>query len=140
MNNCNLTVLPKDLIVRWDKLTELDLHFNPWNCDETNEYMIQHIIQIANKTLPATTKNVRCAYPEDLKTFEVLKVSTDNLMATSHGSLAWIIIFVCVLLVIPLIIVGVVLYRRDACGWRRKNEIARRALYSRTSFNEDFHI
>lgn len=133
-------MLPKDLIVRWDKLAELDLRFNPWNCDETNEYMIHYVIQQVNRTLPTLATNVQCEYPENLKHFEVLRVASDNLIETSHGSVAWVIVFVCVLVVIPLATVGIVLYRRDSCGWRRKNEIARRALYSRTSFNEDFHI
>ncbi|KAH8408153.1 hypothetical protein KR222_001115, partial [Zaprionus bogoriensis] len=140
LNNCNLTFVHEHLIVRWDKLSELDLRCNPWSCDATNEYMIEYLIKQVNKTLPALANNVRCAYPENLKDVEVLKVASDNLMETSHGSLLWITLLVCVLLLIPLTLVGIVVYRRDACGWRRKNEAARRALYSRTSFNEDFHI
>ncbi|KAM8715419.1 hypothetical protein ACLKA7_002468 [Drosophila subpalustris] len=42
LNDCNLTVLPKALIVRWDKLRALDLRFNPWICDMSNEYLIEY--------------------------------------------------------------------------------------------------
>ncbi|XP_034491036.1 leucine-rich repeat neuronal protein 1 [Drosophila innubila] len=141
LNNCNLTVLPRDLIIRWDKLHALDLRFNPWSCDMSNEYMINYLIQHVNKTTPTLATGVTCVYPNELKGVEILKVSNDKLMEASHSGTSWIwIVLLTVLLSILLVLMGIVSYRRGYCGLGKRREAARRALYNRTSFNEDFHI
>ncbi|XP_017858004.1 PREDICTED: leucine-rich repeat-containing protein 15 [Drosophila arizonae] len=141
LNNCNLTTLPREFIVRWDKLSVLDLRFNPWDCHTSNEYMIKYLIPRVNSTTPLLAKNVKCEYPEELKGVEVLKiVNGDFESATQGSSLVWIGIIIAILLAIPLILAGMAVYKRGHCRLCKKNEAANRTLYSRTSFNEDFHI
>ncbi|XP_070067034.1 leucine-rich repeat neuronal protein 1 isoform X3 [Drosophila virilis] len=141
LNNCNLTALPRTLIVRWDKLNVIDLRFNPWNCDASNEFMINNLIQRINNSTPLLATNVKCELPQQLKGVEVLNVANDKLLGSSrNGSLVWIVIIACVLLAVPIAISGVVFYRRGYCRCVQKDETAKRALYSRANFSEDFHI
>ncbi|XP_030562611.1 leucine-rich repeat transmembrane neuronal protein 3 isoform X3 [Drosophila novamexicana] len=141
LNNCNLTALPRTLIVRWDKLYVIDLRFNPWNCDASNEFMINYLIQRINNSTPLLATNVKCELPQQLKGVEVLNVANDKLLGSSrNGSLVWIVIIVCVLLAVPITISGVIFYRRGYCRCVQKDETAKRALYSRANFSEDFHI
>lgn len=140
LNNCNLSVLPRDLIIRWDKLHALDLRFNPWKCDVSNEYMINIIIQHVNKTTPTLAKSVTCDFPSELKGSEILKVSNNKLVESSQSGTSWVWISLLTILSLVLVALMVVMaYRRGVCGLGRKRE-AQRALYNRTSFNEDFHI
>ncbi|XP_020807240.1 phospholipase A2 inhibitor isoform X2 [Drosophila serrata] len=140
LNNCNLTTLPTALIVRWDKLT-LDLRFNPWSCDSSNDYLINVLIQQINKTNPLLAKDVQCATPIELKDVTVLRVSNEHLAAGSSGSLIWVGLLVVLLIAIPTILGAYVMKRRGCFGLFNRNENgASRALYNRTSINEDFHI
>ncbi|XP_062136128.1 LOW QUALITY PROTEIN: leucine-rich repeat transmembrane neuronal protein 3 [Drosophila sulfurigaster albostrigata] len=141
LNNCNLTVLPRDLIVRWDKLHALDLRYNPWLCDISNEYMVNYLIQHVNKSTPILASNVICENPTELKGLEVLNVSNNKLLGVLPSGASWVWIgLIIVLLSILVTLSGLLVYRRGYCGIGKKKESARRALYSRTSFNEDFHI
>ncbi|EDV98840.1 GH13381 [Drosophila grimshawi] len=138
LNNCNLTRIPRSLIVRWDKLSTLDFRFNPWTCDNSNEYLIKHLIQRVNNTTPILASNVRCALPKEMKGVELLTLAKADLAnASPGGSLAWIFIIVCALLAVPLGVAGFVLYKRGGCRRHKRTDAA---LYSRASFNEDFHI
>ncbi|KAH8306670.1 hypothetical protein KR044_006293, partial [Drosophila immigrans] len=141
INNCNLTVLSRNLIVRWDKLHALDLRYNPWLCDISNEYMVNYLIQHVNKTTPILASNVLCGSPIELKGLEILKVSNEKLLGPSQSGTSWVWIgLITILLSILIVLTGLLAYRRGYCGLGKKKEAARRALYSRTSFNEDFHI
>ncbi|XP_017075636.2 leucine-rich repeat neuronal protein 3 [Drosophila eugracilis] len=140
LNNCNISTLPKELLVRWDKLKALDLRFNPWNCDDSNDYLINVLIEQVNKTTSILAKNVQCSTPNELKDVEVLRVANENLIGSS-GSIIWVGLLVILLIAIPTIIGAYVMKRRGCFGvFRRHDSGASSALYNRTSFNEDFHI
>lgn len=103
--------------------------------------MIKYLIPRVNSTTPLLAKNVKCEYPEDLKGVEVLRIVNGDFESAIQGSsLVWIGIIVAILLAIPLILAGMAVYKRGHCRLCKKNEAANRTLYSRTSFNEDFHI
>ncbi|KAH8341464.1 chondroadherin [Drosophila kikkawai] len=141
LKNCNLTTLPTPLLVRWDKLKTLDLRFNPWSCDTSNDHLINILIQQINKTNPLLANDVLCATPSELKDVTVLRVSNEHLAAGSSGSLIWVGLLVVLLIAIPTILGAYVMKRRGCFGLFNRNENgASRALYNRTSFNEDFHI
>ncbi|XP_044316016.1 insulin-like growth factor-binding protein complex acid labile subunit [Drosophila rhopaloa] len=141
LNNCNMTTLPKPLLVRWDKLKALDLRFNPWTCDASNDYLINVLIDHVNKTTQVLAKNVQCASPDRLKGVEVLRVANEHLVESSSGSLIWVGLLVVLLIAVPTILGAYVMKRRGCFGvFRRHDSVAVRALYNRTSFNEDFHI
>ncbi|XP_017099260.2 leucine-rich alpha-2-glycoprotein [Drosophila bipectinata] len=141
LNNCNLTVLPKPLLVRWDKVKVLDLQYNPWTCDASNDYLINVLIGQVNKTSPVLARNVQCASPEGLKDVPVLRVANEHLVENPGGSLVWIGLLVVLLIAIPTIVAAYAIKKRGCFGrFRRSDSVANRALYNRTSFNEDFHI
>ncbi|KAH8281839.1 hypothetical protein KR054_003193, partial [Drosophila jambulina] len=141
LNNCNLTTLPTALLVRWDKLNTLDLRFNPWSCDSSNDHLINVLIHQINETTPLLAKDVQCATPTELKDVTVLRVADEHLAAGSGGSLIWVGLLVVLLIAIPTIVGAYVMKRRGCFGLFNRNENgASRALYNRTSFNEDFHI
>ncbi|XP_017121304.1 lumican [Drosophila elegans] len=141
LNNCNITILPKPLLVRWDKLKALDLRFNPWSCDTSNDYLINVLIGQVNKTTEVLAKNVQCASPATLKGVEILRVADEHLVESSSGSLVWIGLLVVLLIAVPTLLGAYVMKRRGCFGvFRRHDSVADRALYNRTSFNEDFHI
>ncbi|KAH8287970.1 hypothetical protein KR018_011380, partial [Drosophila ironensis] len=141
LNNCNLTVLPRPLLVRWDKLKILDLRFNPWNCDNTNDYLINELIRDINKVTPMMAKNVQCGSPETLKEVELLRVGNEHLVQNTGGSLVWIGLLIVLLIAVPTIVGAYAIKKRGCYGrFRRNDSVANRALYNRTSFNEDFHI
>ncbi|KAI8042448.1 hypothetical protein M5D96_003761 [Drosophila gunungcola] len=141
LNNCNITTLPKPLLVRWDKLKALDLRFNPWSCDTSNDYLINVLIGQVNKTTEVLAKNVQCASPDTLKGVEILRVADEHLVESSSGSLVWVGLLVVLLIAVPTLLGAYVMKRRGCFGvFRRHDSVADRALYNRTSFNEDFHI
>ncbi|KAH8410662.1 hypothetical protein KR009_011321 [Drosophila setifemur] len=142
LNNCNLTVLPQSLLVRWDKLKAIDLRLNPWQCDATsNDYLINVLIEQVNKTNPLFAENVKCASPEPLKDVTILRVANEHLAESSGSSLIWIGLLVVVLIAVPTILGAYAMKRHGCFGrFRRNDSVADRALYNRTSFNEDFHI
>ncbi|KAH8328574.1 hypothetical protein KR067_011060, partial [Drosophila pandora] len=141
LNNCNLTVLPKPLLVRWDKVKVLDLQYNPWRCDSSNDYLINELIGHVNKTNSILAKNVKCAFPDELKDVTVLRVADEHLVQTPGASLVWIGLLVVLLIVIPTVVAAYAIKKRGCFGrFRRSDSVANRALYNRTSFNEDFHI
>ncbi|XP_016964229.1 lumican [Drosophila biarmipes] len=141
LNNCNLTTLPKNLLMRWDKLKALDLRYNPWNCDDSNDYLINVLIEQINKTTAILAKNVQCATPAALKDVEIVRVANEHMMASSTGSIIWVGLLVILLIAVPTVAAAYVMKRRGCFGVFRRNESGgNRALYNRTSFNEDFHI
>ncbi|XP_043644544.1 lumican [Drosophila teissieri] len=141
LNNCNVSTLPKQLLVRWDKLKALDLRFNPWNCDNSNDYLINVLIDQVNKTTPILAKDVQCGSPTKLKDVTVLRVANEHMVESSTGSLIWIGLLVVLLIAVPTIVGAYVMKRRGCFGvFRRHDSGASSALYNRTSFNEDFHI
>ncbi|KAH8246779.1 hypothetical protein KR038_010359, partial [Drosophila bunnanda] len=141
LKNCNLTTLPTNLLVRWDNLNTLDLRYNPWSCDSSNDHLINILIQQIYKKNALLAKDVQCATPIELKDLTVLKVSNEHLAAGSSGSLIWVGLLVILLIAIPTILGAYVMKRRGCFGLFSRNEHgASRALYNRTSFNEDFHI
>ncbi|EDW74505.1 uncharacterized protein Dwil_GK21955 [Drosophila willistoni] len=142
LNNCNLTKLSRELIQRWDKLTAIDLRYNPWTCDSSNTHIINTLIPQIVKATPLLAKNVQCDSPASLKEMELVQVHNDHLVENAEqGSLVWIGLLVFVLIAIPISLGGFMLYRRGCFGLtRRKDRAASRALYNRASFNEDFHI
>eukprot|EP00099_Drosophila_melanogaster_P024797 NP_723576.1 uncharacterized protein Dmel_CG5096 [Drosophila melanogaster] len=141
LNNCNVSTLPKELLVRWDKLKALDLRFNPWNCDESNDFLINVLIDRINKTTPVLAKDVKCGGPNKLNDVTLLRVANEHMIESSTGSLIWVGLLVVLLIAVPTIIGAYVMKRRGCFGvFRRHDSGASSALYNRTSFNEDFHI
>ncbi|KAH8249792.1 hypothetical protein KR032_012380 [Drosophila birchii] len=141
LKNCNLTTLPAGLLKRWDKVKTLDLRFNPWSCYSSNDHLINILMPHINKTNPLLANDVQCATPIELKDVSVLRVSDEHLAAGSSGSLIWVGLLVVLLIAIPTIVGAYVMKRRGCFGMFNRNENgASRALYNRTSFNEDFHI
>ncbi|XP_017004081.2 leucine-rich repeat neuronal protein 1 [Drosophila takahashii] len=141
LSNCNITTLPRKLLVRWDKLKALDLRYNPWNCDDSNDYLINVLIEQINRTTTVLAKNVQCATPTTLKDVELVRVANEHMMSSSTGSLIWIGLLVVLLIAVPTLAGAYVMKRRGCFGvFRRNDSGASSALYNRTSFNEDFHI
>ncbi|XP_033236552.1 lumican isoform X1 [Drosophila pseudoobscura] len=141
LNNCNLTKIPKSFLVRWDKLSVLDLRFNPWTCEESNDYLINILLPQINKTTPLLAKTVQCDSPVELKNVDILKVATDHLIDSKKSSgIFWIGLLVFILIAIPITLGIIVLYRRGCFSLNRNDSGASRALYNRTKFNDDFQI
>ncbi|XP_030384114.1 leucine-rich repeat neuronal protein 3 [Scaptodrosophila lebanonensis] len=136
LNSCNLTSLPRSLLVRWDKLDVIDLRFNPWNCDFSNNWMSTILLPQINKTNPILANNVECRSPKELIGVPVIRAnSIDN---SSHGALFWLVILV--ITAIPTAYLGFIIYRRGCFGYRTRGDTSHRALYDRASFTDDFHI
>ncbi|XP_022231450.2 insulin-like growth factor-binding protein complex acid labile subunit [Drosophila obscura] len=141
LNNCNLTAIPRSLLVRWDKLGVLDLRFNPWNCDESNDYLINILLPQINKTTPILAKNVECSSPPVLQNVAVLKVATDRLIDNnSSSSIFWIGLLVFIFIGFPITLGIIVLYRRGCFYLNKNDSVTSHALYNRAKFNDDFQI
>ncbi|XP_034668539.1 leucine-rich repeat-containing protein 15 [Drosophila subobscura] len=141
LNNCNLTAISRSLLVRWDKLAVLDLRFNPWNCEESNDYLISILLPQINTTTPLLAKNVRCETPSELKDVEVLQVATDRLSGNTTGSsIFWIGLLVFTLIALPITLGIFVLYRRGCFTLHKHDGASSSALYNRARFNDDFQI
>ncbi|KNC24911.1 hypothetical protein FF38_03006 [Lucilia cuprina] len=148
LHNNNLTTIEHNWVVNWQKISELDLRFNPWACDCTNSWFIHSLMKQINNTTPVLTKNVNCATPLAWKNKPLLDLSEDNKELicenTSHpgnDSLILVGILVGVLIGIPLTLGGLVIYRKGCFGLlNRRNHVTDRSLYNRASFADEFHI
>ena len=148
LNNNNLTSIDQNMLVRWDKVTTIDLRWNPWNCDCTNHWLIQSLMKEINTTKPVLAKDVKCQAPSIWKDRSLLELAGDktaldcegDVAPAASGSLVWIGLLVGILIGIPLTIASLVLYRRGCFGLRNRGRTGDRALYNRAEFSDDFHI
>ncbi|TMW46718.1 hypothetical protein DOY81_008199 [Sarcophaga bullata] len=148
LHNNNLTTIERNWIVRWEKVTEVDLRFNPWNCDCSNSWLIHSLIKQINNTTPVLTHDVTCAAPSAWKHKTLLELSLDNKELicenTNHpekDSLILIGVLVGVLIGIPLTLASMAIYKKGCFGLlNRHNRGTDRSLYNRASFADEFHI
>lgn len=148
MHNNNLTTIERNWIVRWEKVTVIDLRFNPWNCDCSNSWLIHSLIKEINNTTPVLAHDVTCANPSAWKHKTLLELSLDNKELicenTNHpekDSLILIGVLVGVLIGIPLTLAGMAIYKKGCFGLlNRHNRGTDRSLYNRASFADEFHI
>lgn len=146
MNNNNLSVLEREWSDRWDKVTTIDLRFNPWICDCTNEYLIETLMDQINTTRPLLAAGVKCASPAAWKGKKLLELKAENKELICENTnkpekdgLVLISILVGVLVGIPLTLGALAIYRRGCFGLKNRFSPGAPA-YNRASFADDFHI
>lgn len=148
LHNNNLTTIKRNWIVRWEKVSVLDLRFNHWSCDCNNSWFIHSLIKQINNTTPVLTHDVTCAMPLAWKGKSLLELSVDNKELicenSNHSekdSLILIGILVGVLIGIPITLATMALYKRGCFGLlNRHNRGTDRSLYNRANFGDEFHI
>lgn len=58
LHNNNLTMLDSQLLARWDDMEVIDIRVNPWLCDCDNQWMVETLLPIIEKTTPKLVSNV----------------------------------------------------------------------------------
>ncbi|XP_067637406.1 leucine-rich repeat neuronal protein 3-like [Eurosta solidaginis] len=147
LHNNNLTQLDHGLLERWDKITVLDLRYNPWICDCNNRWLVEVLMIQINNTNPLLTEDVNCDQPSTWRNVPLIELNTPEARlkcgrdgSDAASSLFLIGLLVGMLLCIPILLGSIALWRRGCFGLSRGQVEANRSLYNRANFNDDFHI
>ncbi|XP_011499664.1 PREDICTED: TLR4 interactor with leucine rich repeats-like [Ceratosolen solmsi marchali] len=148
ISNNALHYLSATLVARWDKLQELHIMSNNWNCDCDNQYLIGTLLSNHGKRLMGEEiGKLRCSGPPELAGRSLASLGSRKLRcldaygARPERDAAILLgILVGLLLALPLLLLIFVLWRRGFifCGPQGPATFSR-AFYKRTSpyDNED---
>lgn len=147
LHNNNLTQLDSQLLARWDDMEVIDIRVNPWLCDCDNQWMVETLLPIIEKSTPKIVNNIVCAGPDQMKGLSMVDLEHKHSQMRcqdkygnrpqNDGALL-IGLLIGVLVGIPLTAAVILIYRRGCFGlFRRGPADFSRAFYSRAT-NDDF--
>lgn len=147
LHNNNLTVLDSLLLARWDDMEVIDIRVNPWVCDCDNQWMVETLLPIIEKTTPKIVNNIVCAAPSQMKGLSMVDLEHKHSQMRcqdkygnrpqNDGALL-IGLLIGVLVGIPLTAAVILIYKRGCFGLIRRGPADfSRAFYSRAT-NDDF--
>lgn len=147
LHNNNLTMLDSQLLARWDDMEVIDIRVNPWLCDCDNQWMVETLLPIVEKTTPKMVNNIVCAAPDQMKGLSMVDLEHKHSQMRcrdkygnrpqNDGALL-IGLLIGVLVGIPLTAAIILIYRRGCFGLVRRGPADfSRAFYSRAT-NDDF--
>lgn len=145
ISNNALRHLPSQLVARWDRLEELDLMNNEWNCDCNNQYLISTLLPQHGKRLMGDEINqLKCSEPAEYTGRNLTSLANQKLrcveLFVEHPEKDGAIlmgILIGLLLAIPLCFILFLLWQRGYffCGNQGPASFSR-AFYKRTP-NDD---
>ncbi|XP_055908773.1 leucine-rich repeat neuronal protein 3 [Eupeodes corollae] len=147
LHNDNLTTLDHDLLDRWDKIEQIDLRRNPWDCECNNSWLINTLMTQINDTSPLLVSEIVCATPLAWKSKKLIELNQEHKILRCHddsntsgdGRLL-IGLLIGILVGIPISFGVLLAYRRGYFGLLFNRGNSGQSLYNRASFQDDFHI
>lgn len=147
LHNNNLSSLDSSLLARWDDMEVVDIRQNPWICDCDNQWVIETLLPIVEKTTPKIMNNIVCAYPKQMAGLSMVDLQHKHTQLRckdkygnnpqNDGALLIGLLF-GILAGIPLTAAVILIYRRGCFGLVRRGPADySRAFYSRTT-SDDF--
>lgn len=147
LHNNNLSQVDSQLLARWDDMEVIDIRVNPWLCDCDNQWMVETLLPIIEKTTPKIMNNIVCAAPDQMKGLSMVELDHKHSQMRcrdkygnrpqNDGALL-IGLLIGVLVGIPLTAAVILIYRRGCFGLVRRGPADfSRAFYSRAT-NDDF--
>lgn len=147
IHNNNLSALDGNTLTHWSEMEVIDIRLNPWNCDCDNQWMVETLVPIVEKTKPNILNNIICATPPQMAGQSMVDLQHkhsqlrcgDKYGNNPQGDGALLIgLLIGVLAGIPLTAAVILIYRRGCFGlFRRGPADYSRAFYSRAT-NDDF--
>lgn len=147
LHNDNLSVLDSQLLARWDDMEVIDIRVNPWLCDCDNQWMVETLLPIIEKTTPKIMNNIVCAAPDPMKGISMVELDhrhsvmrcVDKYGNRPQNDGALLIgLLIGILAGIPLTAAVILIYKRGCFGLVRRGPADfSRAFYTRAT-NDDF--
>lgn len=148
LNNNNLSTLESSTFIKYQEMTEIHIHDNPWLCDCELQWVLTILIPIMKKTSPHLIEHTKCAEPHPLVNEKLLDLSEDNSRMRcldKHGahperdSALLVALLIGVLLGMPLAYASIMIYKRT-CGAQPGAAKYSRAFYKRAHMQENIDI
>lgn len=147
LHNNNLTSLDSPLLARWTDMEVIDIRVNPWACDCQNQWIVETLLPIVEKTTPNILNNVVCASPKQMAGVSMVDLEhkkSDMRCLDRYGNnpqndgALLIGLLIGILAGIPLTGAVVMIYKRGCFGLVRQGPADySRAFYTRTT-NDEF--
>ncbi|XP_038109180.1 leucine-rich repeat neuronal protein 1 [Culex quinquefasciatus] len=147
LHNNNLSTLDAQLLTHWAEMELVDIRQNPWNCDCDNQWLVETLVPVIEKTTPNTLNNIVCTSPQQMAGQSMVELQHkhsqlrcgDKYGNNPAGDGALLIgLLIGVLAGIPLTAAVILIYRRGCFGLVRRGPADySRAFYSRAT-NDDF--
>ncbi|XP_053687687.1 leucine-rich repeat neuronal protein 3-like [Sabethes cyaneus] len=147
LHNNNLTTLDSQTLARWDDMDVVDIRVNPWDCDCHNQWLVETLLPLIEKTTPEIMNNVVCATPKQMAGLSMVELEhkhsqmrcADKFGNNPQNDGALLIgLLVGLLAGIPLTAAVIMIYKRGCFGLVRRGPADfSRAFYSRAT-NDDF--
>lgn len=133
----NLKKLDEKLLDQWQSLQQVNLNYNPWDCDDHNTWLVSSFVPYIHNALGnAMTKNIKCATPADMKDKPVYEIHVQSkeaaIEANSGGSIV-LGIFIGIVIGIPMTFAVLLILRK----YRNKTVSVN---YNRARFENNFDI
>lgn len=148
LNNNNLSSLDASMLATYDRMTEVHIHDNPWQCDCDLLWVVTRLIPHIQDTNPHLIDHIKCAEPHALAGEKLLNMNdAKNKMRCmdkfgahpERDSALLVALLIGVLLGMPLAYATIMIYKRS-CGSRRGPADYSRAFYKRAEMHDDVHI
>lgn len=147
LHNNNLTELDSNLLAHWTEMEVVDIRQNPWDCGCENQWLIETLLPVIEKTTPKIMNNIVCASPPQMAKQSMVELEHKHSQLRcgdkygnnpqNDGALL-IGLLIGVLAGIPLTAAVILIYRRGCFGLVRRGPADySRAFYSRAT-NDDF--
>ncbi|XP_058832061.1 leucine-rich repeat-containing protein 70-like [Topomyia yanbarensis] len=147
LHNNNLSSLDSQMLARWDDMEVVDIRVNPWNCECHNQWIVETLLPLIEKTTPNILNNVVCATPKQMAGLSMVELEhkhsqmrcVDKYGNNPQNDGALLIgLLIGVLVGIPLTAAVILIYRRGCFGLVHRGPADfSRAFYSRAT-NDDF--
>lgn len=148
LHNNNLSMLDSQLLARWDDMEVIDVRVNPWLCDCDNQWMVETLLPIIEKTTPKILNNIVCAAPGQMKGLSMVDLEHKHSQMRcldkygnrpqNDGALL-IGLLIGILAGIPLTAAVIMIYRRGCFGLIRRGPADfSRAFYTRATNDDNF--
>lgn len=143
LDNNNLSSLEYMMMPRWNEMSEIHIHDNPWLCDCKMDWIVTILMPIIEKTTPHLMNHISCNEPAPMVGRSLKELSEtdyeirclDKYGAHPERDASLLIaLFIGVLLGIPLTFSLMFLYKRG-CKSRKATDY-NRAFYTRASSND----
>lgn len=144
LDNNNLSSLNEMMLLRWNEMTEIHIHDNPWLCDCALDWVVHILMPVIEARTPHLINHIMCFDPEPMAGSTLKELSDDKYELRcldkygahpERDASLLVALLVGVLLGIPMAFTAMFLYRR---GCRRQGSSDySRAFYTRAS-RDDF--
>lgn len=148
LHNNNLSTLDPQMLARWDVMEIVDIRVNPWDCDCHNQWLVETLLPLIEKTTPEIMNNVVCATPKQMAGTSMIELEqkhsqmrcVDKYGNNPQNDGALLIgLLIGLLAGIPLTAALIMIYKRGCFGLVRHGPADfSRAFYSRATNDDNF--